>query len=53
MRGPKSDETTLVIFARDFPPEGDDCDSRLAVEAYELGWKRFIVYGLRGQRFTG
>ena len=53
LRAPKSDETTLVIFARDFPPEGDDCDSRLAVEAYELGWKRFIVYGLRGQRFTG
>jgi glutamate synthase domain-containing protein 1/glutamate synthase domain-containing protein 3 len=53
LRGPKSGETTLVILARDFPPEGDDCDSRLAVEAYELGWKRFIVYGLRGQRFTG
>jgi glutamate synthase domain-containing protein 1/glutamate synthase domain-containing protein 3 len=53
LRRPKRDETTLVIFARDFPPEGDDCDSRLAVEAYELGWNRFIVYGLRGQRFTG
>jgi glutamate synthase domain-containing protein 1/glutamate synthase domain-containing protein 3 len=53
LRAPKSGETTLVIFARDFPPEGDDCDSRLAVEAYELGWKRFIIYGLRGQRFTG
>jgi len=53
LRAPKSDETTLVIFARDFPPEGDDCDSRLAVKAYELGWKRFVVYGLRGQRFTG
>jgi glutamate synthase domain-containing protein 1/glutamate synthase domain-containing protein 3 len=53
LRAPKSGETTLVIFARDFPPEGDDCDSRLAVEAYELGWKRFIIYGLRGQRFAG
>jgi glutamate synthase domain-containing protein 3 len=53
LRAPKSGETTLVIFARDFPPEGDGCDSRLAVEAYELGWKRFIVYGLRGQRFAG
>jgi glutamate synthase domain-containing protein 1/glutamate synthase domain-containing protein 3 len=53
LRAPQSGETTLVIFARDFPPEGDDCDSRLAVGAYELGWKRFIVYGLRGQRFAG
>ena len=53
LRAPKSGETTLVIFARGFPPEGDDCDSRLAVEAYKLGWKRFIVYGLRGQRFAG
>ena len=23
------------------------------VKAYHLGWKRFIVYGLKGQRFTG
>jgi glutamate synthase domain-containing protein 3 len=23
------------------------------VKAYELGWKRFIVYGLRGHRFIG
>ncbi|MHC4641833.1 MAG: GltB/FmdC/FwdC-like GXGXG domain-containing protein, partial [Planctomycetota bacterium] len=30
-----------------------ECDARLMVHAYELGWKRFIVYGLRGQRFTG
>jgi glutamate synthase domain-containing protein 1/glutamate synthase domain-containing protein 3 len=53
LRAPEGDETILVIYARDFPPEGDDCDSRLAVAAYELGWRRFIVYGLRGQRFAG
>jgi glutamate synthase domain-containing protein 3 len=23
------------------------------VSAYELGWKKFIIYGLKGQRFTG
>ncbi|MFZ3047020.1 MAG: hypothetical protein WA151_14000, partial [Desulfatirhabdiaceae bacterium] len=34
-------------------PEGDDCDARLLCDAYQKGWKRFIVYGYRGQRFTG
>jgi len=24
-----------VIFARDFPPEGDDCDARLIVDAFK------------------
>ncbi|MEW6259275.1 MAG: glutamate synthase [Thermodesulfobacteriota bacterium] len=53
LRPPESDEAVLVIFARHFPPEGEDCDDRLAVRAYELGWRRFIVYGLKGQRFHG
>ncbi len=53
LRTPAPGETTLVIFARDFLPEGDDCDACLAAEAYRLGWRRFIVYGLKGQRFTG
>jgi len=53
LRGPSRDETTLVICARDFPGEGEECDARLAAQAYDLGWRRFIVYGLRGQRFTG
>ncbi len=51
--GPTTAETTLVIFARDFPPEGPDCDALLAVAAYKAGWRRFIVYGLKGQRFHG
>jgi len=53
LRPPHAGETTLVIFAEGFPPEGDQCDARLAVRAYQLGWRRLIVYGLRGQRFTG
>jgi glutamate synthase domain-containing protein 1 len=52
MRPPR-DEEVLVICGRDFQPEGDDSDARLAVQAYELGWKRFILYGLKGQRFQG
>lgn len=53
IRAPKDQEDTLVIYAGKFPSEGEDCDARLIVKAYQLGWKRFIVYGLRGQRFTG
>lgn len=53
LRGPQTGEEILVVYAREFEPEGDDCDARLLCEAYFKGWKRFIVYGYRGQRFTG
>ena len=43
----------LCIDAEGFPPEGDDCDAVLLRKAYQAGWKRFIVYRLRGQRFHG
>ena len=51
LRGPHAGEETLVIDANKFPPEGDDCDARLICDAYSLGWKRFIAYGYKGQRF--
>lgn len=53
LRPPVADEEILVVYTREFEPEGDDCDARLLCEAYFKGWKRFIVYGYRGQRFTG
>jgi glutamate synthase domain-containing protein 1/glutamate synthase domain-containing protein 3 len=53
IRAPKGREKTLVINGGQFPPEGEACDARLVVKAYELGWKRFIGYGYRGQRFLG
>ncbi len=53
LRAPKANEKILVINGGQFPPEGEDCDARLVVKAYELGWKRFIGYGYRGQRFLG
>ena len=46
-------EELLCIDAQGFPPEGDDCDAVLLREAYQVGWKRFVVYRLRGQRFHG
>ncbi|MFO7459665.1 MAG: hypothetical protein R6X07_03510 [Desulfatiglandales bacterium] len=52
-RGPDYHEKVLVIDASLFPPEGDQCDSRLMGEAFFRGWRRFIVFGLKGQRFHG
>ena len=53
LRAPEGREQVLIVNAQKFQPEGEDCDSRLLVEAHQLGWKRFIVYGCKGQRFTG
>ncbi len=50
---PSSGEELLVIDAENFPPEGDDCDAVLLRDAYQKGWRKFAVYRLRGQRFTG
>lgn len=53
LRTPQGKEKVLVLNAHDFPPEGDDCDARFIVSAYNKGWKQFIAYGYRGQRFCG
>jgi glutamate synthase domain-containing protein 1/glutamate synthase domain-containing protein 3 len=53
LRPPHDEEKILVLNARDFPPEGDDCDARLICAAYEMGWKQYICYGYKGQRFCG
>ena len=52
-RGPSCNEKVLIIDASLFTPEGDHCDSRLMAEAFYRGWRRFIVFGLKGQRFHG
>ncbi|MFC1735501.1 glutamate synthase [Candidatus Hydrogenedentota bacterium] len=53
VRPPEANEEVLIIDAYDFPPEGDDCDARLICDAYDMGWKRFIGLGYKGQRFLG
>jgi glutamate synthase domain-containing protein 1/glutamate synthase domain-containing protein 3 len=53
LRAPKGREKILVIDAEQFEPEGDKCDAVMIVKAFKLGWRRFIVYKYRGQRFTG
>ncbi|MBN2291448.1 MAG: hypothetical protein JXM70_03425, partial [Pirellulales bacterium] len=51
LREPQGNEQTLLIDARGFEPEGADCDARLAVEAYKLGWRHIVHYNSRGTRF--
>jgi glutamate synthase domain-containing protein 3 len=53
LAAPQPGEEVLAIDSQGFPPEGDDCDATLLCRAYEMGWKRFAVYRLRGQRFHG
>lgn len=53
LQAPPQPDAVLVLEASGFPPEGDDCDARFLCQAHALGWKRFICYGYRGQRFTG
>ena len=53
LRAPEGNEKILVVNAREFEPEGDNCDARVLNRAYRLGWETFICYGYRGQRFTG
>ena len=53
LRGPRPGETTLLIDARGFPPEGGECDAELAVKAYRAGWRRLVHYNTRGTRFHG
>jgi glutamate synthase domain-containing protein 1/glutamate synthase domain-containing protein 3 len=53
LRSPQKNEKFLVIDASLFPPEGNDCDATLLVDAYRKGWKHFLCYNCRGQRFIG
>jgi glutamate synthase domain-containing protein 1/glutamate synthase domain-containing protein 3 len=53
LRAPLGKEKVLVLDAGQFPPEGADGDARFIVAAHKLGWKRFIAYGYKGQRFCG
>jgi glutamate synthase domain-containing protein 1/glutamate synthase domain-containing protein 3 len=53
LRAPAPGEVVLVSDARGGPPEGIESESTMLVEAYRLGWRRFVSYRIRGQRFYG
>jgi glutamate synthase domain-containing protein 1/glutamate synthase domain-containing protein 3 len=53
LRAPGRHEQVLVCDAGQFPPEGTDSLAGLIAEAYRSGWRRFVCFGQRGQRFLG
>jgi glutamate synthase domain-containing protein 1/glutamate synthase domain-containing protein 3 len=53
LRQPQENETTLVIDAARFAPEGNNCDAELLVDAFMKGWRRFISFNCIGQRYIG
>ncbi len=53
LRPPRETETTLVIDASGFSPEGSHCDAILLVDAFMKGWRHFIVFQCKGQRYIG
>jgi glutamate synthase domain-containing protein 1/glutamate synthase domain-containing protein 3 len=53
LREPTAGENNLVIDTTGFPPEGNDCDAALIMDAYFKGWRHFICFNCAGQRFTG
>jgi glutamate synthase domain-containing protein 1/glutamate synthase domain-containing protein 3 len=53
LRHPRPGEETLAINAYGFPPEGVSCDASLLMDAYMMGWRRFISFGCVGQRYIG
>jgi glutamate synthase domain-containing protein 1/glutamate synthase domain-containing protein 3 len=52
---PKPDKSsdTLVIDAGKLPNEGTEATSRVIVSTHAKGWRKFIVYRCRGDRFIG
>ena len=53
LSAPPRDDAVLILDAAGFPPEGDGCDARFLCRAFELGWRQFLTYGYKGQRFLG
>lgn len=50
---PEKTSNTLVIDAGMFPNEGPEAASRAIVSAHAKGWRNFIAYNCRGDRFIG
>jgi len=50
---PASSRAALIVDALGFPAEGDEAAARYIVQAYQHGWRHFVVYNWRGGRFAG
>jgi glutamate synthase domain-containing protein 1/glutamate synthase domain-containing protein 3 len=50
---PRDEKEVLVIDASEFQAEGSECDAALLKNAFIKGWRNFIVFDCRGQRYVG
>jgi glutamate synthase domain-containing protein 1/glutamate synthase domain-containing protein 3 len=50
---PRNPSDTIVIDAGQFPNDGPKAASRLLAESHAKGWRNFILYRCRGDRFIG
>jgi glutamate synthase domain-containing protein 3 len=50
---PEKSSDALVIDAGKLPNDGPEAASRVIASAHAQGWKKFIVYRCRGDRFIG
>jgi glutamate synthase domain-containing protein 1/glutamate synthase domain-containing protein 3 len=50
---PSNSSDILVIDAETFPNDGPKAVSRIIAKTHATGWKSFIVYRCRGDRFIG
>jgi glutamate synthase domain-containing protein 1/glutamate synthase domain-containing protein 3 len=53
LRAPGNKEKILIANADGFDPEGDNSFAGIISRANSLGWKQFVCYGQKGQRFLG
>jgi glutamate synthase domain-containing protein 3 len=50
---PENSSDTMIIDASKFPNDGPQAVSRVIANAHSKGWRNFIVYRCRGDRFLG
>jgi len=56
LKPPEETRQVLVVDARGFRPEGVDTLNVLSPfldQAHRIGWRRFVIYGVEGQRGIG
>lgn len=50
---PLKKDQVLVVDVSEFPSEGNNSSALFVVRAYMMGWKKFILFNYKGQRFCG
>ncbi len=48
---PNSNDQCLLIDGKDYPSEGSKSLASVMVEVFKYGWKKMLIFDLRGQRF--